>query len=198
MKVATNFLWAVESRENPRAKEDAFADLKQLLEQLVVFTFLPCSELLTEGLNNLHCLCSLCTKVDTDSEVALKSLELAKEMLESNKAGYFWRSMSLFPTGLFIMEKVTSVLAVHAKHKRLAMDLDDVKRMAGVLRPVDATSCWSEDKDFVVVPAQARWSEMGKKMVGIRASAPGNFMREHAEGIGEVHARQVQLGQSVE
>ena len=198
VKVVTNLLRVGESRENPRAKEDAFADLKQLLEPLVVFTFLPGNDLLTEGLNNLHCLCSLCTKVDTDSEAAFKSLEHAKETLESNKAGYFWRSMSLFPTGLFIMEKVTSVLAVHAKHKRLAMDLDDVKRLAGVLRPVDATSCWSEDKDFVVVPAQARWSEIGKNMAGIRAKAPDNFMWEHAEAIGEVHARQVQLGQSVE
>ena len=113
-------------------------------------------------------------------------------------AGYFGRSTSLFPTGLFMMESVTSALAVHAKRKWLAMVLDDVKRMAGALRPVDATSCWSEDKDFVVVPAQARWSEMGKKMAGIRANAPDNFMREHAEAIGEVHARQVQLGQSVE
>ena len=139
---------------------------------------------------DVHRLCALTAAAQVQGEISLDNAEVFsghKASLLKNRAGAFYKGITLFPVGIFIMEAVTRKIAQAKRDNLLELDLASAVQIAADLKAMTVDTLLRKKGDSseleVVVPSAAKFAEMASKWLAACETGSAQFKAEHAEDL---------------
>lgn len=144
---------------------------------------------LLPDIENLHLLLSAGVGKYTKEEDFSK-VERARKELLSNKAGPFFRALTLFSTGMLVVENASKAIQQAAKGRSCLQQVEDISKLVPNITVPSAENCVVDGN--IVIPNHQEWVSLQKQVVAIKAIASSAFVLEHA-GVLETKVNELHL-----
>lgn len=148
------------------------------------------SELLDQNLkkeaSHLHKLSFAAVSASpTDKQAAVAAA--AQTELLSNKHGFFYRALTLFSTGMWLVSRVAERAAEAEKDKAHTQELASLFRIAGTIQPPTAAGCLQNGR--VLLPHAEAWADIHKGYHNILANSTSGFKTAEKVPLAELEMK---------
>jgi hypothetical protein len=152
-KVINERLMTSNSAGNPDAQVGAVTSLVIFIEKMQGVGFLSSLAELQVELGRLLILFKTALAGDVVDLAAADVLSQAKAAMDSNRSGTFWKALTLFPAGQFVMTVCGQVELAVLADKGFSIDIKNMMEQCSSLKAVTASTCLKAGE--IVIPMQA-------------------------------------------
>lgn len=128
-------------------------------------------------------------------ESEIKECESALHDVTNNKAGVFYKALTMLPTGMRVIGRASVFFEQLAKDRTFEIELTSLQAHCESLKTVHDSACLRNGR--LHMPASELWAELNTRLANVTANTSAKFKSAHKEVLEKIQSRQVEASDAL-